>query len=72
MMSAKSGRNYYKFKTETRPEQSEKPSEEYWEEKNRTIRAQWLLDKVNEATAINEAEAYKDIEKGQRIPFNGR
>lgn len=64
MMSAKSGRNYYKFKTETRPEQSEKPSEEYWEEKNRTIRAQWAIGQaVNEATAINEAEAYKDIEK---------
>lgn len=42
--TSKAGKQYLRFKKAERPEQTnDKPSEEYWEHKNATIRAQWAI-----------------------------
>ena len=65
-VNAKNGRSFYKFKAE-KPQgvapSTDKPTEEYWEDKNSAIKAQWAIGQaVRVAVAINEPEAYKNIE----------
>lgn len=44
--TSKAGRQYLRFRRAERPDgtpKQDKPSEEYWEQKNATIRAQWAI-----------------------------
>lgn len=67
--TSKAGRQYLRFRRAERPEgerspTKDKPSEEYWEQKNATIRAQWA---IGQAVQLHIAVTAKGNEEAQSI-----
>lgn len=51
LQTAKNGRTFYRFKSEKKeeaPAQKQEQSDEYWNERNNAIRAQWAINQARE------------------------
>lgn len=71
LQTGKSGKTYYKFRKELRPDgntspvsaSTDKPGEEYWEDKNAAIRAQFAIKTAVSMIAPNVETFLKDKTK---------